>query len=559
MSLHVLSKSDRHHSFLSAPICVIGAGIAGLLLARRLARAGQRVVVVESGYASFDAGIHALNEIEDPAGRYSRGLTGRYRGLGGTSSRWGGRMIPISGHEAGARPYLNEAGWPFPVEILDAYNEELEELFGTGGGSYDESALPSLDRNEFFPRVDPSIRARWAKCPTFKRCNVADLVRDDLSNRQNIEIWLGATVCDFEMNRATGRLKGVLAKSPSGKKLTVRADQFVIASGTIETTRLLLLMDVATDNQAFAHCKVLGRYFQDHLKSEVATISRHQPFQTNRLFGYRFLNATRRDLHLELSGASQQDDAVGSAFAYVAMELGGSPLGYFRTLARGLQQHRIDPRTVLQASTSLGFLARSLSWRFLRKQLFIPANIDFQLMACVEQLPNASNRIRLAEKRDGFGVPKTLLEWRPMAAEERSFRSIIKHLAAYWTHAGFDRVCPLQWTDAAQDASIPIIDRAEACAHPSGSTRMGTNPAESVVGPDLRCHAIPNVSVVSASVFPTAGSANPTFTIMRLALRLADSHLQQLARPGSVSSGSLIEPGLDAWLPQPAGQAGRGT
>ncbi len=79
---------------------------------------------------------------------------------------------------------------------------------------------------------------------------------------------------------------------------------------------------------------------------------------------------------------------------------------------------------------------------------------------------------------------------------------------------------------SAADASSPIIDQAEACAHPSGSTRMGTDPAESVVGPDLRCHAIPNVAVASASVFPAAGSANPTFTIMKLALWLADAYLE---------------------------------
>ena len=69
-----------------------------------------------------------------------------------------------------------------------------------------------------------------------------------------------------------------------------------------------------------------------------------------------------------------------------------------------------------------------------------------------------------------------------------------------------------------------VADQAKDCAHPSGTTRMGTNAAESVVGPDLRCHSIPNVAIASASVFPTAGSANPTFTLMKLALSLGDSY-----------------------------------
>jgi choline dehydrogenase-like flavoprotein len=60
---------------------------------------------------------------------------------------------------------------------------------------------------------------------------------------------------------------------------------------------------------------------------------------------------------------------------------------------------------------------------------------------------------------------------------------------------------------------------------------MGLTPSASVVGPDLRCHAIPNVAVASASVFPTSGSANPTFTIMKMALWLADSYLAPAAAP----------------------------
>ena len=58
---------------------------------------------------------------------------------------------------------------------------------------------------------------------------------------------------------------------------------------------------------------------------------------------------------------------------------------------------------------------------------------------------------------------------------------------------------------------------------------MGLDPAESVVGPDLRTHHVQNLSVASASVFPTAGSANPTYTIIQLALRAADAITKRLA------------------------------
>jgi choline dehydrogenase-like flavoprotein len=50
---------------------------------------------------------------------------------------------------------------------------------------------------------------------------------------------------------------------------------------------------------------------------------------------------------------------------------------------------------------------------------------------------------------------------------------------------------------------------------------MGTNPSRSVVNPELRLHTIENVYLLGSSVFPTSGCANPTYTIVALAIRLA--------------------------------------
>jgi choline dehydrogenase-like flavoprotein len=145
----------------------------------------------------------------------------------------------------------------------------------------------------------------------------------------------------------------------------------------------------------------------------------------------------------------------------------------------------------------------------------------------IEQRPSWQNQIRLASERDALGVPKAELYWLPRDEDERTFETTAARLRSYWSRIGLDARCPLTWLVGGEGQPERYVDRADAYAHPSGSSRMGTDPATSVVGPDLVCHAIPNLSVASAAVFPSSGSANPTFTILQLALRHADSLLRK--------------------------------
>ena len=60
-----------------------------------------------------------------------------------------------------------------------------------------------------------------------------------------------------------------------------------------------------------------------------------------------------------------------------------------------------------------------------------------------------------------------------------------------------------------------------------GATRMSTDPAEGIVDPDCRVHTVDNLYVTGTSVFPQVGFSNPTYTIIAMAIRLAD-HLKSL-------------------------------
>jgi choline dehydrogenase-like flavoprotein len=166
-------------------------------------------------------------------------------------------------------------------------------------------------------------------------------------------------------------------------------------------------------------------------------------------------------------------------------------------------------------------LLRTAQWRSVRKQKYWPSNANLTIEIRVEQLPQWQNRICLSDQKDALGVPKLRLEWKKTDAEERLFRLMVGKIDRYWNEH-LARVCELEWIPEIINSELRMVDSATDRAHPAGSTRMGINPLDSVVDPRLRVHRVPNLSVVSASVFPSSGSANPTLTIMLLAMRAAD-------------------------------------
>ena len=109
MALRVLDKTGSLTTTTTASVCIIGAGFAGLVAATRLARdRRRRIIVVESGLKGFDPAISALNEIEDTGSdRFTGSTQSRFRGLGGTSLLWSGKLLPLSASDTRPRPYLN--------------------------------------------------------------------------------------------------------------------------------------------------------------------------------------------------------------------------------------------------------------------------------------------------------------------------------------------------------------------------------------------------------------------------------------------------------------------
>ena len=140
----IYTLSERAGSEFSADVCVIGAGIAGLFAATRLATGGKRILVLESGGRTFDPDSHSLNEVDNAFNIYRGAVDGRFRGLGGTSTHWAGRLLPLTAQDIGDRRYIGVSAWPIEIKELYRYRSEIERVFEVDGGSFEEDILDEL-------------------------------------------------------------------------------------------------------------------------------------------------------------------------------------------------------------------------------------------------------------------------------------------------------------------------------------------------------------------------------------------------------------------------------
>jgi choline dehydrogenase-like flavoprotein len=521
--LRDLSASDDSRLTAKCSVCVVGGGIAGLIAASRLSASGRRVVVLESGGLKPHDRLDALNIVEQAPEIYQTAITGRVRSLGGTSNSWGGRIMPLAPHDMAPRDYLGLSGWPIERADLDRFVPEIERLFRLDQSSYEELPVSPLNPNDSLAGGRLHMIPRWSKWPTFRRRNVAHLFRDMVAIKRNVEIWLNATVCDALFDAAAGRLTGVEARSINGRRLTVVADWFVLAAGTFETTRLLLQLDQLTDGRAFSECDALGRYFNDHLKIEAGRVKPHDSRQTNLTFGYHIGGSTRRGVHLETSADAQGEDQAASGYVTIRAEF--PPLSihhYVRNLGKSVQARRfleLVPKHGM--AKDLRSVGPAFYWRVRYKQMYFSPAMELFVDARIEQTPSASSRLTLSKQRDEFDAPMLQMDWRKTALDNHTLRSVLLRARRFWQSTFLHTTSPIAWSvDPDQEN---LIEQTTDTRHPAGTARMGADPRTSVVNPRLACHAVPNIFVASAAVFPSSGSANPTLTIMQIACRAAES------------------------------------
>jgi choline dehydrogenase-like flavoprotein len=158
----------------------------------------------------------------------------------------------------------------------------------------------------------------------------------------------------------------------------------------------------------------------------------------------------------------------------------------------------------------------------------------FMLKTHVEQRPDRENRVTLSNERDQFGLPLPRLTWRVHAEEMRTMRGLTEAVGQALDRLGWGEMTVSPWLDQGDAAARAEI---EDTYHHHGTTRMAADAADGVTDPDCLVFGTENLYVAGSSLFPTSGYANPTLTIIALAIRLGDTLRQRFGASGATSVG----------------------
>jgi choline dehydrogenase-like flavoprotein len=522
------SLDERVGEFkLEADICIVGAGAAGLLIAREFTGTKARIVILEGGgWSATDAGQDLYNgEISCNA---FRGLqAGRSREFGGTTTLWGGQCIPMDPIDFECRSWVPNSGWPISYETLRPYYEQAKVRLIMTPGELEQDAWErfGIEPVHFDPTQLTAIHGVFIRKP-----NLGRRYRAELATAENIQVILHANVKSINTNAFGTAVSSVSFQSLRGKCGQVSARLVVLCVGGIENARLLLLSDQINPNGLGNEKGLVGRYLQDHPCGRTAVISTGNPRRLqdhyNMLYGKTARYMPKIALSAEMQRRHQTLNCVGR-LAYDFSPTSGIQAA--RDVISAIRERRW-PRELPDKMLNILFSSSEMAsagWRRLYKGLSpAPEPQKIYLETFSEQTPNAESRISLSTQLDGLGLRRVKVDWKLDELTGHTLRTFTKLVGAEFHRLKLGTLQAADWLTETVPCYPDVLDS----YHPAGTTRMGDAPSAGVVDTNCEVFGVQGLYCAGSSVFPTSGAANPTLSIAAMAIRLAAQIRQDLCR-----------------------------
>jgi choline dehydrogenase-like flavoprotein len=258
-------------------VCIIGSGPAGAILAKHLVDAGIETIVLESGPAPgvSDPRFTRLDVYSTSGNPYAL-RESRYRGLGGTSNLWTGGCCRLDPTDLAADNGYAPTGapWPLSYEELSPFYVRAEtelSVRGAPGSSFAPPRqvqlplqLPPGGRTTSLERILAPAELTLDSLPNSdfdgEPLRTAKTHLPAFSQSPHGTLAVGCTVTRIIAD-SKNEVSGLQVKGLGGLERTVRARFYVVASGVVETCRLLLLSQAGFRKGTGIGSDLVGRYF----------------------------------------------------------------------------------------------------------------------------------------------------------------------------------------------------------------------------------------------------------------------------------------------------------
>ncbi|MGY0798301.1 GMC oxidoreductase [Lysobacter sp. A286] len=534
-------------------LCVVGAGPAGIAIARSFIGTTVSVCVLEGGGLDGEPDSQALyggtavgTVPFDPA-------TCRVRAFGGSGNVWGGGCIPLGAPDLACREWVPHSGWPFPYAELEPHYRQALAYCGIEWHTFRPGSFDTLPAR-LPPEFDAAklVNQNFVLSPVF----FGETYREALEQAANITVMLHANLLELETREAAGAVRAARIGSLDGRRGVVRARNYVLACGGIENARLLLLSDSVARHGLGNDRDLVGRFFMDHPSGKLGELVADDPDRLCRPYdrtGGKGPAPAFPELCLS-DDATRRHRILAGRIRPIAVErrvpAGIQALRGFRAALRhpsrdealegqmtACGSESCGPgtppdlgRLALRLGLGAGDIARAVGRKLVGKPVVHTDHVD--VVGFFEQAPNRDSRIVLGPEVDALGQRKVCVDWRLTPLDWHTYRTAANIAGSELARASRGRFRLAPWLEQGSESMPPL----RGTSHHLGTTRMSDDPRTGVVDRHCKVHGVDNLYVVGSSVFPAGGWAFPTFTIVALGLRLAE-HLRTCAGHEAAGTG----------------------
>jgi len=451
---------------------IIGSGPAGVSLALKLEKKKIPVLIIEAGGRYASASSQEFYNGSTYGDDYPDLSIARLRQLGGSSGHWGGICSVMDEHDF--------YEWPIKKNDLNIYEPEAKKILNLDGNfirnkinsDFDYIGVLTSDVNfgeKYFSHISKSPFINLVLDCTFLKFNF-------LNNSINS--------ADISLNE---------------NFYNISSKNYVLACGGLENSRLMLWSKSINTNH-FDNEMPIGNYYMDHPTHDsgegILNVKNFYEFLKKENFGHNI--SARCDQWLYLS--------PNKNFVKKKNILNNRVDIYYKPLNR----QDYFGRTIKKISC--------VAPNFVKNYLTANDNIlDFRVEIHSDQEPLRENKISLDySSKDKYGIPRIKLFWKRSKLVRESSKITMIELGKFFVNENIGRIGIKDFLFSNNE----FLHKGG--YHHMGGTRVGLNKKDSVVDKNLKVHGINNLYICGSSVFRTGGSANPTFTIVQLSLRLGD-------------------------------------